>query len=107
MIPGVLSAHGVDLVWRALLLVALAGSFTSTIYLAMTLVAASRYLQRAQVARAQANAVAVSSLPPVTIFKPIHGMEEQLAANLESFLQQDYADYEVIFGVRDMENPAA
>ena len=34
-------------------------------------------------------------------------MEEQLAANLESFFQQDYPDYEVIFGVRDMENPAA
>jgi ceramide glucosyltransferase len=107
MIPGVLSAHGVDLVWRALLLVALAGSFTSTIYLAMTLIATSRYLQRAGVARAQASATAVSSLPPVTIFKPIHGMEEQLEANLESFFQQDYPDYEIIFGVRDMQNPAA
>ena len=33
-------------------------------------------------------------------------MEEQLAANLESFFQQDYPDYEVIFGARDAENPA-
>jgi ceramide glucosyltransferase len=107
MIPGVLSAHGVDLVWRALLLVALAGSLTSTIYLGMTLVAASRYLQRARSARAAISAVPPSSLPPVTIFKPVHGMEEQLAANLESFFQQDYPDYEVIFGVRDMGNPAA
>jgi ceramide glucosyltransferase len=107
MIPGVLSAHGVDLVWRALLLVALAGSLTSTIYLGMTLVATSRYLQRARSACAAISAVPPSSLPPVTIFKPVHGMEEQLAANLESFFQQDYPDYEVIFGVRDMENPAA
>jgi ceramide glucosyltransferase len=107
MIPGVLSAHGVDLVWRALLLVALAGSFTSTIYLAMTLIATSRYLQRADAARAEASIVPASSLPPVTIFKPIHGMEEQLAANLESFFQQNYPDYEIIFGVRDMQNPAA
>lgn len=107
MIPGVVIAHGVDLVWRALLFVALAGSFTSTIYLAMTLLATSRYLGRARSAQQAAKALPASSLPPVTIFKPVHGMEEQLAANLESFFQQEYPDYEVIFGARDMENPAA
>jgi ceramide glucosyltransferase len=107
MILGVLNAHGVELVWRALLLVALAGSFTSTIYLALTLVATARHLRRARMAQAAASATPGSSLPPVTIFKPIHGMEEQLAANLESFFQQDYPNYEVIFGVRDMDNPAA
>ncbi len=107
MIPGVLSAHGVDFVWRALLLLALAGSFTSTIFLAMTLVATSRHLGRAGVAQSAVRATPVSSLPPVTIFKPVHGMEQQLAVNLESFFQQDYPDYEVILGVRDLENPAA
>jgi ceramide glucosyltransferase len=107
MVASVLSTHGVDLVWRALLLLALAGSFTSTIYLAMTLVATSRYLSRARAAKQAAEVTPASSLPPVTIFKPIHGMEEQLAANLESFFRQDYPDYEVIFGVRDMDNPAA
>jgi ceramide glucosyltransferase len=106
MIPGVLSAHGVDLAWRALLFLALAGSFTSTIYLAMTLVATARHLERARVAQNAARNVPRPSLPPVSIFKPVHGMEEQLTANLESFFQQDYPDYEVIFGVRDMSNPA-
>ena len=107
MILGGLNAHGVDLVWRALLLLALAGTFTSTIYLALTLVATVRYLRRARLARADASAVEASSLPPVTIFKPVHGMEEELAANLESFFQQDYSDYEIVFGVRDADNPAA
>jgi ceramide glucosyltransferase len=107
MILGVVNAHGVDFVWRALLILALAGSFTSTVYLALTLVATVRHLRRARVAQAAASASPTASLPPVTIFKPVHGMEEQLAANLESFFQQDYPDYEVIFGVRDMENPAA
>ena len=107
MILGVLHAHGVDLVWRALLLLALAGSFTSTVYLVLTLVATARHLRRARVAQAAASATPAASLPPVTIFKPVHGMEEQLAANLESFFQQDYPDYEVIFGVRDADNPAA
>jgi ceramide glucosyltransferase len=107
MMAGGLNAQGFDLVWRALLLLALAGSFTSTIYLILTLVATVRHLRRARVAQALATATAPSSLPPVTIFKPVHGREEQLAANLESFFQQDYPGYEIIFGVRDADNPAA
>lgn len=107
MIPGVPSAHGMDLVWRALLILALVGSFTSTIYLIMTVAATLRYLRRARAAQAAARSTPETSLPPVTILKPVHGMEEQLAANLESFFQQDYPLYEVIFGVRDLENPAA
>lgn len=106
MILGILNVPAVDLVWRALLLLALAGSFTSTIYLAMTLVATVRHLRRARSAQAAASAAPSASLPPVTIFKPVHGMEEQLAANLESFFRQDYPDYEVIFGARDADNPA-
>jgi ceramide glucosyltransferase len=107
MFSGVLSAHGVALVWWALLLVALAGSFTSTIYLAMTLAATKRHLRIARREHASAAATRGAELPPVAIFKPIHGWEEQLEANLESFFRQDYPDYEVILGVRDMENPAA
>jgi len=107
MICGVIVAHGVDLVWRALLYLALTGSFTSTIYLAMTLFATSRHLVRARAAEQAAKATPVTSLPPVSILKPVHGMEEQLAANLESFFQQDYPAYEVIIGARDLENPAA
>src|ERR1051326_6187931 len=107
MILGGLNAHGVDLVWRALFLLALAGTFTSTIYLALTVVATVRHLRRARVAQAAATATTPSSLPPITIFKPVHGMEEQLAANLESFFRQDYPDYEIVFGVRDADNPVA
>jgi ceramide glucosyltransferase len=107
MIPAIASAHEADLAWRALLLLALAGSFTSAIYLAMTLIATSRHLRLAEAAHEAARALPDSSLPAVSIFKPLHGMEEQLAANLESFFQQDYPDYEIIFGVRDLQNPAA
>jgi ceramide glucosyltransferase len=107
MILGILNIPVVDLLWRALLLFALAGSFTSTVYLAMSLVATMRYLLLAKSAQTAATATPSASLPPVTIFKPVHGMEEELAANLESFFQQDYPDYEVIFGARDGDNPAA
>ncbi|HEY3974242.1 MAG TPA: glycosyltransferase [Candidatus Sulfotelmatobacter sp.] len=106
MIFGIFTVPAVHLFWRALLLLAAAGSFTSTVYLVMTLVATSRHVRRARPARAAAAATPPQSLPPVTIFKPVHGIEEQLAANLESFFQQDYPDYEIIFGARDSNNPA-
>lgn len=106
MILGFLNILAADLLWRALLYLALAGTLTSTIYLALTLVATARYKRIARSAQASATATPSSFLPPVTIFKPVHGLEERLAANLESFFQQDYPDYEVIFGARDANNPA-
>jgi ceramide glucosyltransferase len=91
------------------LLVALAtvGLASSAIFLCMTLIAEARFLRRARIAAGVVDATPPSSLPAVSILKPVHGSEEQLAANLESFFQQDYPEYELIFGVRSPDNPAA
>jgi ceramide glucosyltransferase len=40
--------------------------------------------------------------PPVSILKPICGYDEQTYANLASFCQQDYPDYQIIFGVQEL-----
>ena len=76
------------------------------VFLIMVLVAARRYRRIAERAQADVLNVPDASLPPVTILKPIHNMEAELEQNLESFFQQDYPDYEIIFGARDIENPA-
>ncbi len=39
--------------------------------------------------------------PSVSIVKPLHGSEPELAANLRSFCEQDYPSFEVIVGARD------
>jgi len=44
--------------------------------------------------------------PPITILKPICGLEPRLYENLRSFFAQDYPDFQILFGVRD-ENDAA
>lgn len=93
-------------VLKIALAIAVIGTASSTIFLIMTLVAALRYHRLAERARAEALAVSPTSLPPVTILKPIHNMEAELEQNLESFFQQDYPDYEIIFGARDVGNPA-
>ena len=44
--------------------------------------------------------------PAVTILKPIYGLDPELADNLRSFCQQDYPEYQVIFGLHDKNDPA-
>lgn len=91
---------------RVLLGIAIIGTTSSTVFLGMVLVAARRYRRNARQAAATAGAVPMASFPPVAVLKPVHGMEPRLAENLATFFQQDYPNYEVIFGARDADNAA-
>jgi ceramide glucosyltransferase len=56
---------------------------------------------------AQAKAPQPASFPDVTLLKPLHGAEEGLLANLESFCVQDYPGaVQIVFGVQDARDPA-
>ncbi|MGH7707114.1 MAG: bacteriohopanetetrol glucosamine biosynthesis glycosyltransferase HpnI [Vulcanimicrobiaceae bacterium] len=44
--------------------------------------------------------------PPVTILKPLCGAESQLYENLRSVCDQSYPAYQIVFGVRDRDDPA-
>ncbi len=46
------------------------------------------------------------SLPPVSIFKPLKGVDEDLERNLRTFFQLDYPSFELIFGVEDSNDTA-
>lgn len=45
--------------------------------------------------------------PRVAILKPLHGVDQNLAANIESYLELDYPKSEYYFGVSSYEDPAA
>jgi ceramide glucosyltransferase len=44
--------------------------------------------------------------PPVTIFKPLKGLDEELEENLRSFFGLDYPTFQLLFCVADADDPA-
>ncbi len=48
----------------------------------------------------------IESFPPVTVLKPVHGLEKHQKRNLRSTCLQDYPEYQVVFSVQDPQDPA-
>jgi ceramide glucosyltransferase len=81
------------------LLPALGGS----VYAVLCLVAALAFSRRV-VAAPQADPA--RAWPAVTVLKPVHGLEKDLAANLRTACTQDYPDYQVVLSVQRAGDPA-
>jgi ceramide glucosyltransferase len=43
---------------------------------------------------------------PVTVLKPVYGLDPEMLENLRSFCRQDYSKYQIIFGVQDKKDAA-
>ena len=85
-----------SLLLRILFCVAMCGTVTSTIYCLMVIAAAVRFgLRKRREDRAEAT-----FLPPVSVLKPLHGSEEGLERSIETFFQQDYPEFELLFCAR-------
>jgi len=84
-----------------LLVLAAVGLFACTVFLTLVLVAAILYLRIGR-----RETFVATALPAVTLLKPLCGLEPNLEANLRSFFAQDYPVFEIIFGTRDLQDPA-
>src|SRR5271163_4017101 len=85
-----------DLVTPAVLLAALCGA---VVYALLTIIAAMRFLS---VRPGKAD-----DRVPVSILKPLNGLDRGLESNLRTFFEQDYPSFELLFAVRDAGDPAA
>lgn len=79
-----------------LLLLALAAG--SLVYSVLAIVAAFRYLA--------VRPPELTTAEPISILKPLAGLEDDLEANLRTFFEQDYPSYEILFAVREASDPA-
>src|SRR5271167_1379155 len=79
----------------ALLVFLLVGSW---VYCVLTSVAARRYVA--------VSPPPLKALPPISVLKPLCGQDDRLEENLRSFFIQDYPDYEILFAVHRLDDPA-
>ena len=70
----------------------------SLVYCVLTIVAAFRYLA--------VRPPALDETPPISVLKPLAGVDDGLADNLRSFFRQDYPAFEILFAVRHASDPA-
>ena len=82
----------IEVLLRLLFAFSCVGVVSSTVFLGLAFAGARKALvQRRSAARDGIT-------PPVSLLKPLHGMEPQLERNLESFFEQEYAgDFELLF----------
>jgi ceramide glucosyltransferase len=84
-------------IWRIGLLVLAVAPLA---YYLVAIVAAVRFFRGKQTRRTAEFA------PPVSLLKPVHGVDFASRINFESFCTQNYPEYEILFCVNDMEDPS-
>ncbi len=94
------------LILYILLAIAVVGTLSSWAFLALSIAGAAKFRRDARAQSRQAQSIANGSLPPVSLLKPVHGMESRLRENIESFFNLDYPEYEIIFAADLEDNPA-
>ncbi|HEY7099247.1 MAG TPA: bacteriohopanetetrol glucosamine biosynthesis glycosyltransferase HpnI [Terriglobales bacterium] len=86
---------------RVLQFVALAGTLASAAYYIICIWGAISFLKHRKNAAAR-----LEDLPPVSILKPLRGIDPGMYESFRSYCQQDYPHYEIIFGVSEPNDPA-
>jgi ceramide glucosyltransferase len=70
----------------------------SLVYAALSILAARQYLR--------VRPPALTADEPVSILKPLAGLDLDLEFNLRTFFEQDYTNFEILFAVRRLDDPA-
>jgi ceramide glucosyltransferase len=84
-------------IWR---MGVLALAIAPLIYYLVAIFAALRFFRERRARRIAEFA------PPVSLLKPVHGVDFATRINFESFCTQDYPNYQILFCVNDLEDPA-
>jgi ceramide glucosyltransferase len=73
------------------------------IYYLIAILAAARFFRAGPI---DSQYLALDFTPPVSILKPIHGLDRETYENYASFCNQEYPEFEILFCVGDERDPA-
>jgi ceramide glucosyltransferase len=93
---------------RIIQVVAICGCVSSCAYYFLCLWSAAVFLRERVGERRTAGVSAgvAQSMPPVSILKPLKGVDPEIYESFRSHCLQEYPEYEIIFGVSDPGDPA-
>jgi ceramide glucosyltransferase len=103
MMRAVMALHFVLLrisVWHGVRLVTLLIACAALMYYVIAILAAVRFFSRERKKKLG------SYTPPVSILKPVRGVDFASYENFQSFCRQDYPEYEILFCVNDLDDAA-
>src|SRR6059036_412764 len=82
-------------------LILLIPTIGGSVYVVLCLLAVWKFRTQAR----RPSDLSFSKWPPVTILKPVHGLEKHQGENLRSTCIQDYPEFQVVFSVQDGNDP--
>jgi ceramide glucosyltransferase len=85
-------------IWRWMILVAAIGPY---VYYLLATYCGWEYFRKVR----KLPAPDPSFAPPVSILKPVRGVDREAYENFSSFCRLDYPDYEIVFAVSDVDDP--
>jgi ceramide glucosyltransferase len=95
-------AYGIwDLLYFIILSPLLATSVGGLVYYMLAIVATRKLYTAREAAKFE-----VAAFPAISLIKPLRGADPDLERHLESFFQQAYPSFEILFAVRTADDPA-
>jgi ceramide glucosyltransferase len=76
-------------------------------YYLVGIYSAWRFFRAAQSPSRRKNILAGDAAPPISVLKPLRGLDPNAYENFASFCLQEYPQYEILFAVNDTQDPAA
>jgi ceramide glucosyltransferase len=81
-------------------IIATLGTFSSLAYYLICIFSASKYLREQHAEKLSRNTL------PISILKPLKGIDPGMYESLRSHCLQDYPEYEIVFGVKEASDPS-
>jgi|SRR6266849_1078306 len=94
----------IHFIFKLIEIVSVFGMISSSAYYLLCLWGARNFLLEPKAAGRSVRPI--HSLPPISILKPLRGIDPEIYESFRSHCVQDYGEYEIIFGVHDANDPA-